>query len=123
MIQPKFGKQSRMKRNWRAQAKDFAQKHWRLVVYGAAGLAGAMVAHHGARGAGRGHGLSAESHARHFASTPELGERAARIARGGHDLPGPRSPAFYAHRYSHLLPRGAYQAGMRHGTAEQRAAA
>ena len=116
MIQPKFGKQTRMKRNWRAQAKDFAQKHWRPLAYGAAGFAGAVAAHHGMQ-------PSAADYARHFASTPELGERAARIARGGHDLPGPRSPAFYAHRYSHLLPRGAYQEGMRHGTAEQRAAA
>ena len=36
------------------------------------------------------------------------------------DLPGPRSPAFYGHRYSHMLPRGAHQAAMRHGTAAQR---
>ena len=40
-----------------------------------------------------------------------------------HDLPGPRSPAFYGHRYSHVLPRGAYQAAMRHGTRQQQAAA
>ena len=39
------------------------------------------------------------------------------------DLPGPRSPAFYGHRYSHLLPRGAYEAAMRHGTPLQQAAA
>ena len=39
-----------------------------------------------------------------------------------HDLPGPRSPAFYGHRYSHVLPRGAYQAAMRQGTRQQQAA-
>ena len=115
MIQPKFAhvKQSRMKRHWRAQAKDFAQKHWQPLAHGAAGLAGAVAAHYSH------HPSAADIH---FASTPELGERAAQIARGGHhrDLPGPRSPAFYAHRYSHLLPRGAFEAGMRRGTAEQR---
>ena len=83
MIQPKFGKPSRMKRHWRAQAKDFAQKHWKPIAYGAAGLAGAVVAYHSMQ-------PSAENWARHFASTPELGERAAQIARRGHRaLPGP----------------------------------
>ncbi len=91
MIQPKFGKQGRMKRNWRAQVKDFAKKHWRPLAYGAAGLMGAVAAQEGMN-----------------------------PSRRNNDLPGPRSPAFYAHRYSHLLPRGAYEAGMRHGTAEQR---
>ena len=67
----------------------------------------------------------AESYAHHHASDPEQGERAARILRAEarRDLPGPRSPAFYGHRYSHLLPRGAYEAAMRQGTGAPQAAA
>ena len=73
----------------------------------------------------RTHESEAESYAHHYASSPEQGERAARIIRADarRDLPGPRSPAFYGQRYSHLLPRGAYEAAMRHGTSYQQAAA
>ena len=41
--------------------------------------------------------------------------------RPANDLPGPRSPAFYGHRYSHLLPHGVYETAMRQGTARQTA--
>ncbi len=73
----------------------------------------------------RTHESEAESYAHHFASSPEQGERAARILRADarRDLPGPRSPAFYGHRYSHLLPQSAYEAAMRQGTPSQQAAA
>ena len=60
-----------------------------------------------------------------YGGAAALGVGAAMLSapRQDRDLPGPRSPAFYGHRYSHLLPRGAYEAAMRHGTPSQQAAA
>ena len=107
----------RMKGPWHRRLTNY-RKH---ALYGGAaalGVAGAMLTTRSSESL-------AESYAQHYASSPEQGERAARILRAEarRDLPGPRSPAFYGHRYSHLLPRGAYEAAMRHGTSAQQAAA
>ena len=104
------GKWHRRLTNWRKHA-----------IYGGAAALGVGLAMLTTRT----HESEAESYALHFASSSEQGERAARILRADarRDLPGARSPAFYGHRYSHLLPRGAYEAAMRHGTSYQQAAA
>ncbi len=104
------GKWHRRLTNWRKHA-----------IYGGAAALGVGLAMLTTRT----HESEAESLAHHFASSPEQGERAARILRAEarRDLPGARSPAFYGHRYSHVLPRGAYDAAMRHGTGAQQAAA
>ena len=116
MIQPKFGKQGKMKGPWHRRLTNY-KRHFFYGGAAAAGVLAAHLTHH--------EPSLAEGYARHYASSPEYGERAARILRADarRDLPGPRSPAFYGHRYSHLLPRGAYQTAMRQGTPQQQAAA
>ena len=110
-----------MRRKYSARAREFAHKHpmmLRTAGFVAAGLAGLASAH-------MAHGGRVEDHIRQYATTPGLAGTAARTHRAERrqDLPGPRSPAFYGHRYSHLLPQGAYEAAMRHGTPTQQAAA
>ena len=113
-VLPKGG---RMKTPWRRRLTNW-RKH---ALYGGAAVLGVGLAALTTRG----HESEAESFAQHYASSPEQGDRAAQILRADarRDLPGARSPAFYGHRYSHVLPRGAYEAAMRHGTGAQQAAA
>ena len=106
----------RMKRPWHRRLTNYS-KH---ALYGGAaalGVAGAMLTTRSSESL-------AESYAQHYASSPEQGERAARILRAEarRDLPGPRSPAWYGHRYSHILPRSVYETAMRQGTPSQQAA-
>ena len=110
MIGPKIGKQSKMRGAWR---KGNWHKH---VLYGGAAATGVLLAHLTHRGES-----PAESYAHHFASTTEHGDRAASILRSDQrrDLGGPRTAAFYGHRYSHVLPSGAHQSAMRQGTQAQ----
>ena len=112
-VLPKGGS---MKTPWRRRLTSW-RKH---ALYGGAAMLGVGLAALTTRG----HESEAESFAQHYASSQEQGDRAARIIRADErrDLPGPRSPAFYGHRYSHVLPRGAYEAAMRHGTPQQAAA-
>ena len=112
-VLPKGG---RMKGKWHRKVTNW-RKH---ALYGGAAALGVGLAALTTRTES-----GAESHAHHYASSPEQGERAARILRADarRDLPGPRSPAFYGHRYSHVLPPRAYEAAMHHGTHTQQAAA
>ena len=115
MLQPKFnykmkpmkGPMHRKLTNWKKHA-----------IYGGSAALGATLGMMTAPSL-------AEDYAHQYASSRQFGNAAARIIRNDdrRDLPGPRSPAFYGHRYSHLLPQGAYNAAMRHGTQAQQAAA
>ena len=96
-----------------SRIRGFVDKH-PMAMKGAALGVGMYAAH-----------VAAGAHA-HPTAPAHHQPRADQAARGYNPgprgaFPGPRSSAWYAHQYRHVLPRAAVNIGMQHGTPAQRA--